>query len=195
MESEYFSHLDPSGLRLDTPNRPELTRGTVDFAVHAPAYRASEPPPRISMTASSPSNPISTSTSATPTATSFFGISSTQAAPSGREPKPTDYVFAFDLSLDGVQSGFVRSAVEAVLDVLYGPEACFPAHSGSRAAFVTYDSSVQFYDLQVYSVLKLVGILLTKPKGDAPRMMVVPDIDDMFIPAFDGLFANPLESR
>jgi protein transport protein SEC24 len=130
---------------MDVPNRPELSKGTVDFLVTDPAYRAPHPPPRISSFAPSSSTTI-TPASAPPTKNSFFSLPE-PPQDIRRDPKPMNFVFAFDQSLDGVRSGFLRTAAEAALDVLYGPEACFPLES--RIAFLTFDSTVHFYEFFV----------------------------------------------
>jgi protein transport protein SEC24 len=145
VESEYFSHLAPNGLRMDALNRPELSKGTVDFNVPSPAYRAAHPPPRLLSSASGSLSP-STLPSTPSSKTSFFSFAPPPVE-LGREPQPMDFVFVFDLSLDGVRSGFVQTAAESLLDILYGPEACIPPLS--RVAIVTFDSTVHFHELLV----------------------------------------------
>lgn len=133
---EYFCNLDGNSLRLDHLQRPELNKGTVDFAV-SEEYWAPHPAPRLTPSYQSV-EPPSTSKSRTPLA--------------------MDYVFAFDLSAEGIQSGFVKAAADAVLACLYGstdnenplPPRIAPA---SRVAVMSFDRSLHFYDLSVCSPL------------------------------------------
>jgi protein transport protein SEC24 len=190
VESQYFSHLAPNGLRMDASNRPELTKGTVDFLVPASTYRAPHPPPRLVSTAANTHTP----TSALPSKLSFFSLPETPQE-LGRETKPMDFVVMLDLSLDGVRSGFVRTAAESILDTLYGPEACFP--SSSRIAFLTFDATVHFYELLVRSATATTCVIYSfvQPGRHQPRILVVPDIEDMFLPTHEGLFADLYASR
>jgi protein transport protein SEC24 len=66
-----------------------------------------------------------------------------------------NYVFAFDVSNDAVQSGFLATSCASVLKVLYGAtdddglpiDPCFPEHS--RLAIISFDRSLHFYNLSV----------------------------------------------
>lgn len=128
----YFSNLDANMLRLDHAQRPELTRGTVDFPV-TEQYWAQQPPASI--------NP------------SYF---STDALPTGaRAPQPMLYVFALDVSMDAVVTGFLEASCNLLKTVLYGGtsldqeqlEPCLPP--ASQIAILTYDDTIHFYDLKV----------------------------------------------
>ncbi|KAJ3559261.1 hypothetical protein NM688_g447 [Phlebia brevispora] len=163
--AEYFCNLDANLLRLDHLQRPELNKGTVDFAVPE-EYWAPHPPPRITPLY----RPIIPSTE-----TGF------------RKPQPMDYVFVIDVSAETIGSGFARKACESISDILYGRtfedgstvEPCFP--SSSRVCIITYDQALHFYDLST--------------RLEHPEMLVVPDIDDVFVPLLDGLFVNPADFR
>jgi len=134
---EYFSGLDSDLRRVDHLQRPELNRGTVDFAVPE-GYWAPQPDPRLMPSYYTPFPHRSTS----------------------RKPQPMCYVFAIDVSHEAVKSGFVHSACMGLLDVLYGPSdktestgnpdslgSCFP--STSRIAVITFDRTLHFYNLSV----------------------------------------------
>jgi protein transport protein SEC24 len=120
-------------LRLDHLQRPELNKGTVDFAV-SEEYWATSAPPRLSMIYHSLEPPV-------------LG--------SSRPPEPMRYVFAFDVSADAVESGFLGAACSSLLTVLYGTTQedgvvvppCFP--QDSPVAFVSYDRDLHFYNLSV----------------------------------------------
>lgn len=51
----------------------------------------------------------------------------------------------------------------------------------SPVGIVTYDRHVHFYNL--------------KEGLSAPQMMVVPDIDDVFVPLCDGCLVDPVQSK
>ncbi|KAM5536129.1 hypothetical protein V8D89_010228 [Ganoderma adspersum] len=159
---EYFCNLDANMLRLDYLQRPELNKGTVDFAVPE-EYWAPHPPPSI--------RPLYHSMLPEPTT-------------SRRIPVPMDYVFAFDVSQEAVRSGFLQTACNVLIELLYGDDdtipSCFPP--SSRIAILAFDRTLQFYNLS------------TDVDGQPP-MLVVPDVDDVFLPANSGLFVNPMEHR
>lgn len=123
-------------MRMDLPNRPELNKGTVDFVVSGKEYWAPAPLPRMN--------------------SSYFSVDppSTEA----REPKPLNYFFVFDVSVDAVRSGFLRSACGVLRDLLYGStspdqtqsEPSFPRCS--QLAILTYDTSLHFYNLSVSAI-------------------------------------------
>ncbi|KAF7316124.1 SEC23 SEC24 family protein [Mycena indigotica] len=98
--------------------------------------------------------------------------------PSGpRQPQPLSFVFAFDVSNEAVQSGALKTACAALQDALFGPDACFPP--SSCLAILTFDETLHFYDLSTDSV----------------PMLVVSDIDEVFVPLRAGLFVNPMDRR
>lgn len=130
---DYFSNLDANLMRMDLPNRPELNKGTIDFVVSGKEYWAPPPLPRMS--------------------SSYFSVDppSSQA----REPKPLDYLFALDVSVNAIRSGFLKSACGVLRDLLYGSAShdgtqsnpSFP--QGCQLAILTYDTSLHFYNLSV----------------------------------------------
>ncbi|KIK68465.1 hypothetical protein GYMLUDRAFT_35886 [Collybiopsis luxurians FD-317 M1] len=163
--SEYFSNLDGNGMRLDHMDRPELCKGTVDLVVPE-EYFASNPP-RITSPYFSPTPP--------PT-----GI---------RPPQPLNFFFALDVSVEAVQSNFLYASCITLLKMLYGgPDAtdeqvmldsCFPV--GSRVAIITFDSTLQFYNLTT---------------GAIPSpVLVIADVDEVFVPLQSELFVDPWEHR
>jgi protein transport protein SEC24 len=143
VSAAYFSNLNANMLRLDHAQRPELNRGTVDFSVPE-EYWAQHPPAKI--------NP------------SYFSID----APSTgfRTPQPMFYIFAFDVSKDAVETGFLETSCNLLKTVLYGGtsldqeqlEPCFPP--ASQITILTYDDTIHFYDLKVRN-----------PTSDAPPLI------------------------
>ncbi|KAG0706925.1 hypothetical protein DFH29DRAFT_899078 [Suillus ampliporus] len=162
---DYFCNLDANLMRMDLPNRPELNKGTVDFVVSGKEYWAPPPLPRMN--------------------SSYFSIDppSSQA----REPKSLSYLFALDVSLEAIRTGFLKSACDVLRDLLYGStsidgtqsEPSFPR--GCQLAILTYDTSLHFYNLS--------------PASPLASMIVVSDLEEVFIPLREGLFVDPWKSR
>ncbi|XP_058209270.1 protein transport protein SEC24 A-like isoform X2 [Rhododendron vialii] len=130
---DYFAHLDAGGRRVDLNERPELTKGSVEFI--APAeYMV-------------------------------------------RAPMPPLYFFLIDVSISAIRSGMlevVAQTIKSCLDRLPG----FPR---TQIGFITFDSSIHFYNM--------------KSSLMQPQMMVVSDLDDIFVPLPDDLLVNLSESR
>ncbi|KAK7344298.1 hypothetical protein VNO77_13744 [Canavalia gladiata] len=131
--SEYYAQLDATGRRVDLNQRPELTKGTVEFV--APTdYMA-------------------------------------------RPPMPPVYFFLIDVSISAVRSGMIECVAQTIkscLDELPG----FPR---TQIGFATFDSSIHFYNM--------------KSSLTQPQMLVVSDLDDIFVPLPDDLLVNLSESR
>jgi len=133
VSQEYFSNLDANFMRLDHANRPELNKGTVDFVVSSEDYWAPPPLPKL-----------------TPM---YYSPESQPTTP--RVPQPTNYLFAFDVSLEAIESGLLQSACQTFLNILYGYateqgmsfEPCFPL--GCRIGILTFDRTLHFYNLSV----------------------------------------------
>ncbi|KAH9478696.1 Protein transport protein Sec24D [Psilocybe cubensis] len=157
---EYFCNLDANFLRLDHMQRPELNKGTVDFEVtSSKEYWAQNPPAHI--------------------AQPFYSVETVQPGP--RDPCSLTYIFAFDVSIDAISSGFLHASCVALKTILYGNpdlgiEPSYP--TSSRLAITTFDSSLHFYDLA----------------SEITQMLVVADLDEVFLPKL-GLFVDPMERR
>ncbi|KAL2535702.1 Protein transport protein Sec24-like [Forsythia ovata] len=130
---DYFAHLDASGRRVDLDQRPELTKGSVEFI--APAEYMVRP------------------------------------------PMPPLYFFLIDASISAVKSGMlevVAQTIKSCLDSL-------PGYPRTQIGFITFDSTIHFYNM--------------KSSLMQPQMMVVSDLDDIFIPLPDDLLVNLSDSR
>ncbi|KAK0625300.1 hypothetical protein B0T17DRAFT_590918 [Bombardia bombarda] len=136
----------PQGVRVDRDQRPELTRGTVEFVVPKEYYT--------------------------------------------REPVGMRYLFLIDVTQEASNKGFLEAFCDGILGALYSnesedqdengePRRKVPA--GAKVGFVTFDKEVHFYN--VSSAL------------DQAQMMIMPDIEDPFVPLSDGLFVDPYESK
>ncbi|OCH89213.1 sec24-like protein [Obba rivulosa] len=163
---EYFCNLDANFMRLDHLQRPELNKGTVDFIVPE-AYWAPHSLPNI---------------------TSLYEPLVPESRSGLRQPQPMDYVFAFDVSSEATRSRFTAAACSSLLDLLYGrtsneasaPTSCLSP--GSRICIISFDRTLHFYDLA--------------PHDDRiPPMLVVPDVEDVYVPLKTGLFVDPQEAR
>lgn len=100
-------------------------------------------------------------------------------------PKPLSFVFCIDVSWTSIESGMLAVAVKALKETLYGESDAggirVGLHPGARIGIMTYDRSVHFYNLT--STL------------DQAQMLVVPDINDMFVPMSEGFLVDPTASR
>ncbi|KAJ3240025.1 COPII coat Sec23p-Sfb3p heterodimer component [Chytriomyces hyalinus] len=97
-----------------------------------------------------------------------------------RPAKPPSYVFGIDVSWNSVSFGVLRNAVAAIQGLLYeGETGGLP--KGSLVGIFTFDRSVHFYNL--------------KSALEQPHMLVVPDVNDMFVPLSEGFLVDPWESR
>ena len=94
-----------------------------------------------------------------------------------RPPMPPTYFFALDVSAQAISSGFLRVAIDTIKEALDA----LPGGERTRVGFLTYDSTLHFYSL--------------KSGADAPQMMVVAELDDVFCPAPEDLVVNLSECR
>ncbi|KAL4067050.1 hypothetical protein V8B97DRAFT_2025337 [Scleroderma yunnanense] len=165
VSQEYFSNLDANFMRLDHANRPELNKGTVDFVVNSEDYWAPPPLPKLTPLYHSTEPP-----STTP-----------------REPQAMNCLLAFDVSFEAIESGLLQSACQAFIDILYGyttehgtsMEPCFP--QGCRIGILTFDRTLHFYNLS--------------PNLPQASLIVLADLEEIFVPLRDGMFVDPYESR
>lgn len=94
-----------------------------------------------------------------------------------RPPQAPVFVFVLDVSVHAVNSGLLKTAVETIKEQLDS----LPGAPRTQVGFVTFDSTVHFYSL--------------KSTLNAPQMLVVPDIEDLFLPLPDDLLVNLSDSR
>ncbi|TYH30456.1 hypothetical protein ES288_A01G096700v1 [Gossypium darwinii] len=92
-------------------------------------------------------------------------------------PMTPPYFFLIDVSISAVRSGMIEVVAQTIrscLDELPG----FPR---TQIGFITFDSTIRFYNM--------------KSSLTQPQMMVVSDLDDIFVPLPDDLLVNLSESR
>ncbi|XP_041446020.1 protein transport protein Sec24B isoform X2 [Xenopus laevis] len=94
-----------------------------------------------------------------------------------RPPPPAVYLFVLDVSYNAIESGYLRVFSQSLLDNLDK----LRGDSRTKIGFITFDSTVHFYNLQE-------GL-------SQPQMLMVTDIEDIFLPTPDGLLVNMHESK
>ncbi|KAM4676117.1 protein transport protein Sec24A [Discoglossus pictus] len=94
-----------------------------------------------------------------------------------RPPQPPVYLFMFDVSHNAIETGYLTTVCQTLLDNLEW----LPGNTRTKIGFITYDSTIHFYSLQE-------GL-------SQPQMLVVSDIDDVFIPMPENLLVNLNESK
>ncbi|KAG1053598.1 hypothetical protein G6F43_004342 [Rhizopus delemar] len=94
-----------------------------------------------------------------------------------RPPQAPAYVFVIDVSYSAIQSGMLATATRTILDSL---ERLPNDENRTRVAIITVDSSLHFYNLH--------------PSLNQPQMLVVSDLDDVYLPSPSDLLVNLTES-
>jgi protein transport protein SEC24 len=101
-----------------------------------------------------------------------------------RPPQPVVLLFVIDVTFTAIQSGMLAVAAKAIRQSLMKiPD----ADGRARIGFITFDSALHFYNLSVMH--------LTQTELTEPQMMVVPDIDEAFLPLPSELLVSIGESR
>ncbi|KAI5776855.1 hypothetical protein EDC01DRAFT_680536 [Geopyxis carbonaria] len=161
--NEYYAPVDMAGVRVDREQRPELTRGTVEFVVPKEYWANKE-----------------------------------GADSEGKGGAPMRYLFLVDATEGAVNRGTLEAVTRGIKEALYGESAYEPVLEGQEAedgmegkkrrlpkgckvGICTFDKDVHFYNLN--------------PALDQAQMVVMPDIEEPFVPFDEGLFVDPYESR
>lgn len=90
--------------------------------------------------------------------------------------QPGAFLFVIDITDQAVSSGITAGVIACLKAILADLPPSFPASVG----FLTYGSQVHFWDLTV---------------PDKPRMIVVPDVENVFVPLHSGIFVKPNDPR
>jgi protein transport protein SEC24 len=105
-----------------------------------------------------------------------------------REPVGLRWLFLIDVSAEAVNRGFLDGFCEGVINALYGEsddgtesETVSRLPAGAKVGIVTFDKEMHFYNLS--------------PSLQTAQMLVMPDLEDPFLPFSEGLFVDPAESR
>uniref|UniRef100_H3DF95 SEC24 homolog A, COPII coat complex component n=1 Tax=Tetraodon nigroviridis TaxID=99883 RepID=H3DF95_TETNG len=94
-----------------------------------------------------------------------------------RPPQPAVYLFILDVSHNAVETGYLNVFCQSLLDNL----SRLPGDSRTKIGFITFDSTIHFYNLQE-------GL-------SQPQMLIVSDIEDIFLPTPDSLLVNLNECK
>ncbi|KFV61260.1 Protein transport protein Sec24A, partial [Dryobates pubescens] len=94
-----------------------------------------------------------------------------------RPPQPPVYLFVFDVSHNAVETGYLSTACQTLLDSLDS----LPGNTRTKIGFITFDSTIHFYSLQE-------GL-------SQPQMLIVSDIEDVFVPMPENLLVNLNENK
>ncbi|XP_073429854.1 protein transport protein Sec24A [Dendrobates tinctorius] len=94
-----------------------------------------------------------------------------------RPPQPPVYLFMLDVSHNAIETGYLSTVCQTLLDNLEW----LPGNTRTKIGFITFDSTIHFYSLQE-------GL-------SQPQMLVVSDIDDVFIPMPENLLVNLNECK
>ncbi|XP_053528741.1 protein transport protein Sec24A isoform X3 [Artibeus jamaicensis] len=94
-----------------------------------------------------------------------------------RPPQPPVYLFVFDVSHNAVETGYLNSVCQSLLNNLDS----LPGNTRTKIGFITFDSTIHFYSLQE-------GL-------SQPQMLIVSDIEDVFMPMPENLLVNLNESK
>ncbi|TRY54099.1 hypothetical protein DNTS_031150, partial [Danionella cerebrum] len=94
-----------------------------------------------------------------------------------RPPQPAVYLFVLDVSHNAVETGYLEAFSRCLLDNLDS----LPGDARTKIGFITFDSTIHFYNLQE-------GL-------SRPQMLMVSEIDDVFLPSQEGLLVNLNESK
>ncbi|XP_048763723.2 protein transport protein Sec24C-like isoform X2 [Ostrea edulis] len=139
--AEYFAHLDHTGRRIDSYDRPELCLGSYEF------------------------------------------VATKDYCKNGLLPNAPAFIFMIDVSYNSIKSGLVHLICERLKeDVLVNlPKEVGQDESEIRVGFVTYAKEIHFYNV--------------KSNLAQPQMLVVSDLDDVFVPLLDGFLVKLSESE
>ncbi|XP_011296759.1 protein transport protein Sec24D [Fopius arisanus] len=97
-------------------------------------------------------------------------------------PKPPAIVFVIDVSYNNVKSGLVNLLCGELKNIIKNlPKDRFQERSVMKVGFITYSNTVHFYNIS--------------PNLTQPQMMVVGDVQDVFMPLLDGFLGDPEESE
>jgi protein transport protein SEC24 len=91
-----------------------------------------------------------------------------------KKPGVLHHLFAIDVSRAAIQTGMLRTVCDTLKRLVASSFS-----NGIKIGIMTVDTTVHFYNLH----------------GEKPSMMIVSDINDVFVPMAEGLFVDPVEKR
>lgn len=94
-----------------------------------------------------------------------------------RPPQPSVYLFVLDVSFNAISTNYLQHTCRVLADTIDK----LPGDLRTMIGFITFNSSVHFYSL--------------KSTQSQPQMFIVTDLEDLFLPAMDGLLVNVKENK
>jgi protein transport protein SEC24 len=94
-----------------------------------------------------------------------------------RPPQPSVYLFVLDVSYNAISTNYLEHTCKVLSENIDK----LPGDSRMMMGFITFNSSVHFYSL--------------KSTQSQPQMFIVSDLEDLFLPAMDGLLVNVKENK
>ncbi|XP_065058870.1 protein transport protein Sec24C-like [Rhopilema esculentum] len=113
---------------------------------------------------------------------SYEFVATTDYCKDEKFPSPPAFIFMIDVSYQSIQCGMVKrltKELHTILDNL--PKETGMEESLIKVGFVTYSSSLHFYNV--------------KDNLAQPQMMVVSDINDVFVPLVDGFLVDVKKAK
>ncbi|KAI9745875.1 MAG: COPII coat Sec23p-Sfb3p heterodimer component [Claussenomyces sp. TS43310] len=106
-----------------------------------------------------------------------------------KEPVGLRWLFLIDVCQESLNKGYLEAFCEGITGALYGGDADESADGelkrrippGAKVGFVTFDKDIHFYNVN--------------PALEQAQMMIMPDMDEPFVPFSEGLFVDPYESK
>lgn len=93
-----------------------------------------------------------------------------------RPPQPPVFLFLINVSYDSVKSGMLDVVIASIKEAIESGSMPGGGDNRLQMGIVTYDTSLHFYNLN--------------PSLSQPQMLVVSDLDDLFLPLPDGILVN-----
>jgi len=94
-----------------------------------------------------------------------------------RPPQPAVYLYVLDVSFNAIQTGYLQDLCLTILEEIEK----IPGDSRTQIGFMTFDRSLHFYNLSE-------GL-------SQPQMLVVSEVEEVFLPCPEGLLVNLHESK
>jgi protein transport protein SEC24 len=123
-----------------------------------------------------------------------------------KEPVGLRWLFLIDVGQEAFNKGFLEAFCEGIMSALYGGddtpgedgETKRMIPEGSKVGFMTFDKDIHFYNMNVSCATQLQTSLAngsSQPALEQAQMLIMPDIEDPFVPLSDGLFVDPYEAK
>jgi protein transport protein SEC24 len=125
-----------------------------------------------------------------------------------KEPVGLRWLFLIDVTQEAFNKGFLEAFCEGILNALYGGDVDTKDESEQptgrlppnvKVGFVTFDKEVHFYNVNVRHYAGKMDLTpqltIYKSALEQAQMVVMPDIEDPFVPLSEGLFVDPYDSK